>query len=373
MELLQAQHLSVSFDQVPILKDCSLTVRPGEFIAIIGPNGAGKSTLLKALRRLIPRTGTVTLQGKPESSLSEKDMARLIAFMQQDFHVSFGYSCEDIVLSARYPYLSWWQGESADDKAIARHAMAFTGVSHLARKDIQSVSGGERQRVLLAKVLAQEAPLLFLDEPTAALDLLYQEEIFRLCAKLAKEGKSILMVCHDLTAAARWASRLVIVAHGTILADGTPKDVFTEKNLEQAFGLHSIVYTNPISGALDLYVYPKPTPKDKTVLLLGAGLAVAALIRMLSTHGYAMQCGYLPEGTLAREAAEDFHTPYLTSPLCPLQTNGPILAYGLTKEERILYQPCLQSNQPLYTDTPEPNASAILLETIMDRIQKGIL
>lgn len=372
MELLTAQHISISLGHTPILSDCSLTVRPGEFIAIIGPNGAGKSTFLKALRSLIPRTGTVSLGGKPESELSEKDRARLIAFMQQDFHVSFGYSCEEIVLSARYPYLSWWQGESSADKEIARRAMAFTGVLHLAHKDIQSVSGGERQRVLLAKVLAQESPLLFLDEPTAALDLLYQEEIFRLCARLASEGKSILMVCHDLAAAARWASRLVLVAHGTILADGTPQDVFTENNLERAFGLHSIVYTNPISGALDLYVYPKPTPKGSHILLLGSGLPAAALIRELHTAGYAVQCGYLPEGTLAREAARDFHVSFLPSPICPPKTSGPILAYGLTEEEKRLYQPLFQSGQPLYTDTRSPNAASLSLEDMIGHIQKGL-
>lgn len=373
MELLNAQHISVSLGHTSILNDCSLTVRPGEFIAIIGPNGAGKSTLLKALRSLIPRTGSVSLTGRPESELSEKDRARLIAFMQQDFHVSFGYSCEDIVLSARYPYLSWWQGESEKDKEIAQRAMAFTGVSHLAHKDIQSVSGGERQRVLLAKVLAQEAPLLFLDEPTAALDLLYQEEIFRLCHRLAGDGKSILMVCHDLTAAARWANRLLLVAHGTILADGTPEEVFTERNLEHAFGLHSIVYTNPISGALDLYVYPKPITKGKRVLVLGSGLVTAALIRKLYTAGYAVQCGYLPEGTLAREAAKDFHVPYRPSPQGLPAASGPILAYGLTEEERGVYQPLLRSGQPLYTDTPEPGGTVLSLETMTDRIQKGLL
>lgn len=373
MELLRADHLSVSLGAAAILKDCSLTVHPGEFIGIIGPNGAGKSTFLKACRRLIDRTGTVSLMGKPESSLSEKDIARIIAFMQQDFHVAFGYSCEEIVLSARYPYLSWWQGESEKDKAIARRAMEFTGTLHLAKKDIQSVSGGERQRVLLAKVLAQEAPLLFLDEPTAALDLLYQEEIFRLCQSLAGEGKSILMICHDLMMAARWASRLILIAHGRIMADGTPQEVLTEDNLEKAFGLHSIVYTNPISGALDLYTCPKPSRKDKTVLVLGSRLETAALIRHLYTEGYHVQCGYLPEGSIARAAAQDFHIPFLdTQERLPAPADI-LLAYGLTKKERALYVPLLASLSSQYTDTPTPGASVLTLEEMLQKIKEGTL
>lgn len=372
MELMKAQHITVSVGNTPILKDCSLSVGPGEFVGIIGPNGAGKSTFLKACRKLIDRSGTVSLLGKPESALREKDIARIIAFMQQDFHVAFGYSCEEIVLSARYPYLEWWQGESQKDKDIARKCMDFTGVSHLAKKDIQSVSGGERQRVLLAKVLAQEAPLLFLDEPTAALDLLYQEEIFRLCASLAREGKSILMICHDLMAAARWASRLVLIAHGRIMADGAPEDVLTEDNLQEAFGLHSIVYTNPISGALDLYTCPAPTQKEKTVLLLGSGLEAAALIRHLYTNGYKTCCGYLPAGTIAREAAKDFHTPYQETADSLPEKSSLILAYGLTEAENAHYAPLL-SAADLYTDQPLPGAKPLSIETLVKRIQNGTL
>lgn len=373
MNLMEARHITVSVGDTPILKDCSLSIGPGEFVGIIGPNGAGKSTFLKACRKLIDRSGTVSLLGKPETALKEKDIARIIAFMQQDFHAAFGYSCEEIVLSARYPYLSWWQGESQKDKDIARKCMEFTGVSHLAKKDIQSVSGGERQRVLLAKVLAQEAPLLFLDEPTAALDLLYQEEIFRLCASLARDGKSILMICHDLMMAARWASRLILIAHGHIMADGTPEEVLTESNLSDAFGLHSIVYTNPISGALDLYTCPKPKPKEKTVLLLGSNLQTASLIRHLYANGYKTYCGYLPATTITREVAKDFHVPYLETTARIPQQADIMLAYGLTDTERKRYAPLLSQGTLFYTDQPSPGARQVPMESLIQMIRSGTL
>lgn len=255
-KVLEARHISVSAGRQTILSDCSLEVGKGEFIGIIGPNGAGKSTFLKAMRGMAEQcSGDIFLFGKPLRRMAEKETARRLAFMQQDTHLGFGFTCREIVMSARYPYLSWWQREGEQDRAVAEKCMAFTGVLELAEKSVQDISGGERQRVLLAKILAQETPLIFLDEPTASLDLVYQEEIFRCCTLLARQGKTIVMVCHDLTMAARYCSRLVMIAGGRILADGRPAEVMTEEHLREGFGLHSVVYRNRMSGDLDLYTY----------------------------------------------------------------------------------------------------------------------
>ncbi len=310
--LLDAQHISVIIGNRTILQDCSLQARPGEFIGIIGPNGAGKSTFLKAIRKLIPRNGgTVSLNGVSEDHLSEKDIARTIAFMQQDFHISFGYTCKEIVLSARYPYLKWWQKENKKDKAIAEKWMAYTGTDAFAEKPIQALSGGEKQRVMLAKVLAQETPLLFLDEPTAALDLLYQEEIFRLCKELSEQGKTIVMICHDLMMAAQWCSRLVMISDHHFLADGRPEEVLTEAHLKEAFRLDALIYKDPITDELTLYSYQRKERNHKSILLLAHDTKAITLMRHLFLAGYDVQWGYLPENTLAREAAKAFHIPFL--------------------------------------------------------------
>ena len=163
--ILEARDISVSLGHRKILENCSLSAKQGEFIGIIGPNGAGKSTFLKAVRGMIPRSsGEILIDGKNENAMHDKEIARKIAFMQQEFRTSFSYTAKEIVMSARYPYLKWWQKEDLDDEKIAEKWMTYTGVIHLADKPVQTLSGGERQRVILAKVLAQETPVLFLDE-----------------------------------------------------------------------------------------------------------------------------------------------------------------------------------------------------------------
>ncbi len=309
--ILEIENISYAIDGRTILGGCSLSAHPGEFIGFLGPNGAGKSTFLKCVRGLLtPTGGNVRLFGRDTKELSDKEIARGIAFMQQDFHLSFGYTGREIVLSARYPYLKWWQKENQNDMAIAEKWMAYTGTTAFADKPIQALSGGEKQRIMLAKVLAQETPILFLDEPTAALDLLYQEEIFRLCRELAGSGKTILMICHDLMMAAKWCTRLVILSDSHFIADGRPGDVLTEDNLKKAFHLDALVYRDPITNQPTLYTYRKRETEHEPILLLGTEKETVTLMRCLFLAGYRPRCGYLPKGTLARKAAETYHLPF---------------------------------------------------------------
>ena len=310
--ILEIENISYAIDGRTILDGCSLTARPGEFIGFLGPNGAGKSTFLKCVRGLLPPTGgNVQLFDRDTKKLTDKEIARGIAFMQQDFHLSFGYTGREIVLSSRYPYLKWWQKENKNDMAIAEKWMAYTGTTAFADKPIQALSGGEKQRVMLAKVLAQETPILFLDEPTAALDLLYQEEIFRLCRELADNGKTILMICHDLMMAAKWCTRLVILSDSQILADGRPDKVLTEENLKKAFHLDALVYQDPITHQPTLYTYKKQETEHKSILLLGADKETITLMRCLFLAGYRPHLAFAPKGSLLRAAAEIYQVPYL--------------------------------------------------------------
>ena len=175
---LDVQSLSVTLGENHILKDASFSIDSGEFVGIIGPNGSGKTTLLKTLRGLYPASGGQVLwDGKSIVSMSDKDIAHHVAYMQQSVNVSFDYEAIDIVMTARYPYLKWWQQEGPGDKAIVEKAMKEVGVYHLRHRSVQNLSGGERQRVFLAKALAQQTEVLLLDEPTAALDLVYADDI----------------------------------------------------------------------------------------------------------------------------------------------------------------------------------------------------
>ena len=314
---LEAENITVNLGGRKVLSSCSLCAKRGEFIGIIGPNGAGKSTLLKSVLGLIPREqGMVAMFGQSVSSLSAKEKARLAAYMQQSVQLTFGFTGLDVVMAGRYPHLCWWQSESKEDRRIALACMEFTGTACFKDTPVHQLSGGERQRVLMAKVLAQEAPLVLLDEPTASLDLVYQEEIFRYCQKLGEQGKSVLMVVHDLRLAAKFCSRLILLRQGEILADGLPEEVLTSKNLESAYGLHSAVYWNQVTGNLDIHTYvseSQQASKEK-IHILGGGGAAGELMRKLHEYGYTLTAGVLRQGDTDAAVADAFSIPYISLP-----------------------------------------------------------
>ena len=261
--------LSAGYQNKSILNNISFSVKRGEMIGIIGPNGAGKSTLLKTIRGLLPKqNGSIVLFETDIDALSERDFARNVAYLQQHVDVSFGYTGKELVMAGRYPYLEWWQGESADDETIVRQCMEYTGVWDLADTSVEQVSGGQKQRILLAKVLAQKTPILFLDEPTTGLDIVYQEEIFRFCETLCKAGKTVIMVAHELNLAAKFCNRLLLVANGGILADGSPEEVLDAGHLSIAYNVPVKVIKNPNSGGIEITTLPSRAEEERKELLI---------------------------------------------------------------------------------------------------------
>ncbi|WP_313993405.1 ABC transporter ATP-binding protein [uncultured Selenomonas sp.] len=253
-EMIRAEHLYAGYHGKVILSDVSFTVGEGEIVGLIGPNGAGKSTLLKTLRGILPMcSGTALLMGADIRTLDARLFARRAAYLQQRVEMTFDYTARDIVLAGRYPYLSWWRQERAHDRAVAEACMAYTGVAELAEQPLHAMSGGQRQRVLLAKVLAQQTPVLFLDEPATGLDIIYQEEIFRFCRELCAAGKTVLLVAHELSLAARFCSRLLLLGRGTLLADGAPHEVLTDVLLTRAYGAPVCVAQNPLTQHTEVY------------------------------------------------------------------------------------------------------------------------
>ena len=276
-EMLKAENLQAGYNRHAVLKKISFSVQKGEMLGIIGPNGAGKSTLLRTLRGMLPcLAGSISVQGKDIQSLSEREFARKAAYLQQQLNLSFGYTARQIVLAGRYPYLSWWQREGKKDEGIVQACMKYTGVERLADKPLAAMSGGQRQRVLLAKVLAQQTPLLFLDEPATGLDLVYQEEIFRFCRELCRAGKTVLLVVHELSLAARFCSRLLLIAKHGLMADGVPAVVIQEDMLRAAYGTSIRVLENPLSGHVDIFTEPEDTAEHQKLLRCVLGYGEAA-------------------------------------------------------------------------------------------------
>lgn len=252
--MIRVAGLYAGYERQVILEDVSFGVEAGEMVGLIGPNGAGKSTLLKTLRGILaPLAGEIALMGRPIAELSAKEFAKSAAYLQQHLEMTFDYSAREVVLSGRYPYLSWWRQERADDLAIAEACMAYTGVADMAEKPLQAMSGGQRQRVLLAKVLAQQTPVLFLDEPATGLDIIYQEEIFRFCRELCAAGKTVVLVAHELSLAARFCSRLLLIGRGKLLADGLPREVLTADLLTHAYGAPVKVVENPLTKHAEVF------------------------------------------------------------------------------------------------------------------------
>ena len=308
-DILQVKELQVDYLEKPVLKNISFNAKVGEFIGIIGPNGAGKSTLLKSIRGLTKiTTGEVRVASKLLTKLKEKEKAQVIAYMQQEVNKGFGISAKQMVLAGRYPYLNWWQHESQQDYEIAEKYMKFTGVWQLADKDINFMSGGERQRVLLAKVLAQETKLIFLDEPTASLDLTYQEEIFEQCRNLCQQGKTILIVVHDIKLATKFCSRLILLNKGQIIADGKPKEVITAENLHKAYKMKAAVFKNHVSGLLDIYTYSsaKDCQKGKSVHVISGGGVADNIVRKLYEGNYKISMGVISQGDADAVVGEAF-------------------------------------------------------------------
>jgi iron complex transport system ATP-binding protein len=234
--MLHVKHLEVKLGGVEILHGIDLTVRAGEWVTVIGPNGAGKSTLLRAIGGAHPYTGMVTIDGTLTSELPRRRRAQLVATVAQQPVVPPGMLVLDYVLLGRTPYIPLLGRESAADVAIVEQTLRQLDLVRFARRPLETLSGGEQQRVFLARVLAQGAPLLLLDEPTSALDIGHQQEVLDLVDTLRREhGLTVLATMHDLSIAGEYADRMVLLADGAVVAAGPPADVLTEDILARHY------------------------------------------------------------------------------------------------------------------------------------------
>jgi len=248
-DVLTADALTLAYNHAVVVQDLSVAIPRGSFTVVIGPNGCGKSTLLRAFARtLTPRAGRVLLDGVPLSRLRTRDVARRLALLPQAPLAPDAITVGDLVARGRYPHqglLRQWS--SADEVAVAA-ALAATEVTDLRGRLVSELSGGQRQRVWLAMALAQETDLLLLDEPTTFLDIAHQVEVMDLCARLHEDGRTLVAVLHDLNQAARYATHLIAMKDGRVVAQGAPADVVTAEGVEEIFGLGCRVIPDPETG-----------------------------------------------------------------------------------------------------------------------------
>lgn len=241
------------------LRQVSLTVEKGEMVALLGPNGSGKTTLIKlAAGVLNPERGEVLLGEARLRKLSRKEIARRVAVVPQYFNIPFAFTVAEVVMLGRTPFINPLSGEGERDHGIARHAMELTGIEQFSKRTFNELSGGERQKSILAMALAQEPKLILLDEPTAHLDINHQVEILELVKGLNREqGVTVLGAMHDLNLAALYFDRLVLLKEGAIFAQGPPAAVLTEKTIYDVFGARVHIQQHPSAEVPHIVILPK--------------------------------------------------------------------------------------------------------------------
>ena len=233
---LRATNLEVTIDGNPIVRGVTIDIVAGELLALVGPNGAGKSTLLALLSGDVkPTGGSIELDGTPLHSMRHIELSRRRSVLTQENQVSFPFAVSDVVEMGRAPWVR--TASASEDEEAVSSALRATDTGHLATRHYTSLSGGEKARVSLARVLAQRTDIVFLDEPTAALDLSHQEDVMRTAAALAAEGRAVVVVVHDLSLAAAYADRVAVIAGGVLDSVGTPAEVLTAERVSRIYGL----------------------------------------------------------------------------------------------------------------------------------------
>ncbi|MDF3143989.1 MULTISPECIES: ABC transporter ATP-binding protein [unclassified Streptomyces] len=247
---LSADNVTLAYDQRVIAEQLSVEIPDNSFTVIVGPNACGKSTLLRALSRMLkPSQGRVLLDGQVIQSMPAKKVARTLGLLPQSSIAPDGITVADLVGRGRYPHQGILRQWSTEDERVVQESMEQTGVAELADRYVDELSGGQRQRVWIAMALAQQTPLLLLDEPTTYLDIQHQIDVLDLCAELHEEqGRTLVAVLHDLNHAARYATHLIALRGGQIIAEGAPNDIVTAELVEEVFGLRCQVIDDPETG-----------------------------------------------------------------------------------------------------------------------------
>ncbi|MGO3738260.1 MAG: ABC transporter ATP-binding protein [Marinomonas foliarum] len=260
---LSTHSVALGYDQTIITDNLSIDIPEGKFSIIVGPNGCGKSTLLRALSRLLPpKSGQVRLNSQDIHDLPTREVAKILGLLPQSAIAPDGIKVVDLVARGRFPHQKWFQPWREQDQIAVESAMKATGIMEFAQHHVDQLSGGQKQRVWVAMALAQETPLLLLDEPTTYLDIAHQIELMDLFQDLNRQqGHTMVAVLHDLNHACRYADNLIAMKEGKIITSGAPKDVVTEALIEDVFGLPCIIMEDPVSGT------PLIIPKGRQVSL----------------------------------------------------------------------------------------------------------
>lgn len=309
MSGLSIRGLDAGYGPTPVIREVSLDVAAGEFVGIIGPNGAGKSTMLKAVTGVATvLAGDIALGVDSLPTLDARSRACRVAVVPQTLPEAFAFSAREFVEMGRYPYLGRFDHLGVDDHAAVERAMRHTDMLVMADEAVETLSGGDLQRLTLAQALAQEPDVLLLDEPTSHLDLNHQLQVLDLVRSRVAKGLAVLGIFHDIGLAARYADRLGVISQGALTSVGVPSEVVTSDLLREVFGVRAVVGTDPVTGTVNVTPVLRDDGAvarrtDIVFVLAGSG-AGAQIMRDLVQAGYEVKAGALNEGDVDQAVAE---------------------------------------------------------------------
>ncbi len=295
---IEVQGLKMTYEAEPVLDGTAFKVDRGDLVALLGANGAGKSTLLRCISRILqPTGGHIYLDDRELRQLGSKDAARLMAVVPQETAADFDFTVEDIVTMGRFPYLRRFQKEDQNDFEIVGRAMEITGISHLANRSIATLSGGEKQRVIIARAVAQQPEVLLLDEPTANLDIGYQSMLLELTSRLNREQQvTVVAAIHDINLAVHHFDRFLLLSGGRVLAAGRAEEVITPENIRRSYGVKASTYRHPLNGVLQVSVARERGPVDNKkkgprAHVIGGGEEALPALELLNQEGCLLSVG----------------------------------------------------------------------------------
>ncbi|WP_133516117.1 ABC transporter ATP-binding protein [Halanaerobium saccharolyticum] len=320
--MLKTDKIKFSYGQQKVLKGIDLEIKTGSFIGIIGPNASGKSTLLKNMSKSLKSdSGAVYLDHKLLNDYNHLELAKKMAVVPQNTEVNFNFNVYDIIMMGRHPYQKRWSGVSQEDKEIAKEVMEVTDTLKLKRKLIKELSGGEKQRVIIARALAQRPDILLLDEPTSSLDINYQGEIYDLLNYLnQKFNLTIITVSHDLNLTAQYCEELLLLKDGRIFAAGTAAEVLTEQNIKAVYNAEVLIKRNPLSEKPFVTLIPevnrikKSRQKDFKIHIIAGGGTAKNWLYKLENLGYQLSIGVLNIGDADWQAAKELGIEIVEAP-----------------------------------------------------------
>ena len=368
MVVLSVDGVECRYGSVKILEEVSFRVNEGDFIGIIGPNGSGKTTLLRSISRTLkPFKGTIILDKSDVYSLKSMDLAKQMAIVPQESNIGFSFTALDIVLMGRNPHMKRFQMESETDLTIVRKAMNRTNTWHLADRPINELSGGEKQRVVIARALAQEPKVLLLDEPLTHLDMINQLEIMDLVKELCvKERLIVLAVIHDLNLAARYCSSLLLLKGAKIFAAGAVDSVLTSENIRAVFHVDAIVKKSMVTNSL--FVIPLTpqkgsTPRNCAIHIIGGAGTGTVVMKALVDEGYEVTAGVLNILDTDYETAELLKIPTVSeAPFSPISEES----------KRLLSEMISKSAIIVVTSVPFGYGNLSNLETALSALKRGV-